>query len=342
MSSYSIKPGRGLFPSMRVGWLAGLSIFSYSVLISNAALAANEDQNACLLEAMESASPDTTLAQLRAGCAGFIVEEEVPSSVLDRAIFAERQSLERDYALTPHKRNYLLPFTHNDNPNQLEDIIDLGDDAFDHAEAEFQVSMKFPVVQGVFDDNTDLLVAYTGHSWWQVYNDASAPFRETNYQPEIFLRHYGGPNILGAQVAFWDFGVVHESNGRSDVISKVSRSWNRIYGNVGFDVGDFAFGVKAWYRIPEDEEDDNNPNIYEYRGYAEFRAVWAPNKNTFSAMYRPGTQEDGLELSWSYPINNHLRFFTKYYKGYGESMIDYDHEVERIGIGIAINDFVQN
>jgi len=100
--------------------------------------------------------------------------------------------------------------------------------------------------------------------------------------------------------------------------------------------------LEAWYRIPEDDDDDDNPDIYQYRGYGQIRAAWTPNRNTFTAMYRPGTKEAGLELTWSYPLNDHMRIYSKYYSGYGESLIDYDHRVERIGIGFAINDFLQN
>jgi phospholipase A1 len=71
------------------------------------------------------------------------------------------------------------------------------------------------------------------------------------------------------------------------------------------------------------------------------RAVWTPNRNTFTAMLRPGTQESGFEFTWSYPLTNHLRLFAQYYNGYGESLIDYDQKVERVGVGFAINDYLQ-
>lgn len=324
--------------------------FSFSSIIAMSVLslspkATAQASDACLLEAMTNASPETTLAQLRASCSDLISEEVAVSrislSIADQTIITDRQNLDREYSITPHRPNFVIPISHNATPSQYEDLIDLGDVSIDHTEAEFQVSIKFPLAQGMFDGNTDLLVGYTSHSWWQLYNDASAPFRETNYEPEIFLRHYGGPKIFGAQTAFWDFGFNHQSNGRSSLDNiKVSRSWNRLTGTVGFEFGDLSMAVQAWYRIPENDEGDDNPNLYQYLGYGSVEAVYTPNRNTFNLKYRPGTKKDSIEATWSYPINSHLRIYARAFKGYGESLLDYDREVERIGIGFAINDIL--
>ena len=344
MRSKPMKLNKHLAPSSTFGLAGAISIAIYSVSFSPMAMAQSAS-DACLLEAMANASPETTMAQLRASCSELSSQQisvsERRLSVLDQTIIAERQSLDREYTITPHRPNFALPISHNATPSQYEDFVDLGDESIDHAEAEFQVSIKFPLAQGIFGGDTDLLVGYTSHSWWQVYNDASAPFRETNYEPEVFLRHYGGPEILGAKVAFWDLGFTHQSNGRSDLDNReTSRSWNRINGTVGFEVGDLTLALNAWYRIPEDDDDDDNPDLHQYIGYGSLRAVYTPNKNTFSVMYRPGTKEDGIEATWSYPLNDHLRIYARAFKGYGDSLLDYDREVERIGVGFAINDLL--
>lgn len=78
---------------------------------------------------------------------------------------------------------------------------------------------------GPFPSNffrNDLLLGYTTRSWWQVYNDdenVSSAFRETNYEPEVFLRHYGGPEFLGGRIAGFDIGLNHQSNGRGEAQS---------------------------------------------------------------------------------------------------------------------------
>lgn len=54
---------------------------------------------------------------------------------------------------------------------------------------------------------------------------------------------------------------------------------------VALDYDDLAILARALHRIPDD--DDDNPNTEHYCGYGDVRAVWAPNKNTFTAMLRP-------------------------------------------------------
>jgi phospholipase A1 len=191
----------------------------------------------------------------------------------------------------------------------------------------------------MFGSNIDTYFAYTAQSWWQLSNDdISAPFRETNYEPEIFLRSFTEYNLFGWKLAGWTLGFNHQSNGRSEPLS---RSWNRVVGRFGLEASNnLSFLVRAWHRIEEDEEDDDNPNTSHYYGYGDIRAIWTPNRNTFTAMLRPGTEETSYELTWSYPIGEVFRVYTQYYDGFGESLVDYDYENRRFGIGIALNDYL--
>jgi len=313
----------------------------------------------CYLNAIESEEPTTTIAELKSLCLTERTTDTTPASTIDspskidvplkkkdpegasfsRQIAAEQQSLDRSYSLTPHNPNYLLAYSLRNDPNTSG--LNPEEGRLDKQEAVLQISVKFPLWREILGTNNDLLFSYTGKSWFQAYNSAlSKPFRETNYEPEIFLRHYGNIQLpLGIQVAGWDIGWNHQSNGRSEPLS---RSWDRLMSRIALDVTpNFSMMLRAWYRFPESEEEDDNPDIYRYMGYGDFRAIWTPNRNTFTAMFRPGTEESGFEFTWSYPINNHFRIFTQYYNGYGESLIDYDRKVERIGIGFAINDFLQ-
>jgi Outer membrane phospholipase A len=46
----------------------------------------------------------------------------------------------------------------------------------------------------------------------------------------------------------------------------------------------------------------------------------------------------GAEIGISYPITRHVRFYTQVYSGYGESLIDYNFNQTRVGVGVMLND----
>jgi phospholipase A1 len=66
----------------------------------------------------------------------------------------------------------------------------------------------------------------------------------------------------------------------------------------------------------------------------------------FSAMSRnnleSGFSRGAVELTWSFPLGNYpfLKGYIQYFNGYGESLIDYDNHVNKIGIGFALTDWL--
>jgi len=305
--------------------------------------------DACYSAAVRSADDDVTAAEIRAGCD---VEVEADSdqkvtgqgpvyetSALDEREAALERVEGRPFVLTPHKPNYLL-LTHSPDPNHAPFVPSTGvDEPLNDSELMFQVSIKAPIWRDMLGSELDLYMAFSATSWWQALNDdLSQPFRETNYEPEVFLRSVKDHDFLGLTVAGWQLGFNHQSNGRTEPLS---RSWNRIMGRVNFEFGDeLAMQLRAWYRIPEDDEIDDNPLIHRYLGYGDIRAVWTPNRNTFTAMFRPTTEKTSFEVTWSYPISEVFRVYAQYFNGYGESLLDYNYDIERWGIGFAFNDYL--
>jgi phospholipase A1 len=95
-------------------------------------------------------------------------------------------------------------------------------------------------------------------SRWQVYNsEISRPFRETNDMPELMVGFRRDIGFGGFGRRPLNVGYNHQSNGRSDPIS---RSWDRIMASIGIERGNFALVLRPWVRIDEGDSDDD-PDI---------------------------------------------------------------------------------
>ncbi|QYJ79548.1 phospholipase A [Shewanella acanthi] len=275
---------------------------------------------------------------------------QAEESLIKDRVKDELATSERPFVITPHRVNYLLPVTYNPDPNMEPFAQESSDDNYNlkDMEAKFQISFKFPLWYNVFGDNGHLFFAYTNQSYWQVYNkEISSPFRETNHEPEIFMLFNNDWKIGSVTNSFWGFGAVHQSNGKSGLLS---RSWNRLYGTLIFDAGPLAFSTKLWWRIPEDTKTDihqprgdDNPDIDEYIGRAEFVGVYGLDEHRFTLTLKSNLKDidrGSAEITWSYPIIGNLRVYTQYFNGYGESLIDYNYHGQRIGIGVSLNDIL--
>lgn len=321
-----------------------------SVVLAASPAMATTVMEECLVQSLESASDDTTVGTLRALCAEKLSASDTTSdqSLLFEYIRSDTDIENRNYLVSVHKQNYFLAYTNNSDLNLepwRQATTPENVDAFRDEEAIFQVSAKMPIWRNLFSRNMDLYFGYTQKSWWQIYTDEaelSSPFRETNYEPEVFARYYGGPRLgsLG-RVAAMDFGVVHQSNGRADISDgALNRSWDRVMARAVMEFGNnLAVSIRGWWAY---DESDDNPNLYQYLGYGDVRAVWAPNKHTVSLMVRPGTRKAGVEASWSYPLTDLVRIYAQYYNGYGESLLDYNAKTNRFGIGLMTSDFIMN
>ena len=270
-----------------------------------------------------------------------------PLSLLDSRWELSPEAKLGTFNVRGYKPVYLLPVfaTSNQNerpqsPNPLN-TVDTAEQ-LDNVEAKFQLSLKTKVWQGVFGDAGDLWLGYTQSSRWQVYNDRlSRPFRETTYEPEAMLVFDTDYQVFGWDGRLLGIGVNHQSNGRSNPLS---RSWNRVVANVGFERGDWTVMLRPWWRIPEGGPDDNNPDISDYMGRGEVQVVREWNGQEFGMMlrhsFRGGSRSHGAaQFTWSFPLAGNLRGYMELFKGYGESLIDYNHNATYLGVGVSLLDW---
>lgn len=266
-------------------------------------------------------------------------------SLLDRRWELDPHSKLGSFNLRAHLPVYVLPVfwssARNDQPdspnpaNQVAAPLELRS-----LENKFQISFKTKVWEGVLGDAGDLWFAYTQSSRWQLYDeDASRPFRETNYQPEVNLMFgLDAPLVAGWRARMLGVGFAHQSNGRS---LPLSRSWDRLVATAGIEKPGWAVMLRPWYRVPESINDDDNPDASDFLGRAELLLVHQRGENEFSLMarhsLRGGDRSHGaLQFDWSFPLHRNLRGQLQLFDGYGESMIDYNHRATYIGIGLSL------
>jgi phospholipase A1 len=301
-----------------------------------------ESAATCLIRKLAQADDADTIGALRSACAS-----EAPTAgatappLMTQHLDAERDVANHLYTITAHHANYFLlgsyaaerPGNATFTPGGASGI------AAQKVESKFQISLKALLMQDAFNGAGDIFAGYTQRSFWQMYN-RSAPFRETDYEPELWLRRVVNTSVLGWNVSTVALGLNHQSNGRGD---DYSRSWNRVLGSVALERGDYAVVVRPWWRIPEAEAKDNNPDITKYMGRFDLNLLARYGQNSFALMLRNNLaaheNRGAVQLGWTYPLTPTIKAYLQLFSGYGESLIDYKLRQTSVGAGIQLLDW---
>jgi len=254
--------------------------------------------------------------------------------------------------LQPYRQNYLLvKKTGSPNRQPTSPLIEhnvLVPNDIDALEAKYQISVKADIGNqrniNIFGIKTlRFWGTYTQKSNWQIFNTRnSTPFRETVYEPE-FIATLGTGNASGLKLI--NIGWLHQSNGRP---LPESRSWNRIYILGGWEWNDMtSIMLRGWQRIPEDALKDDNPDIINYLGRGDLLIRWEPRdksqavalllRNNLSKKDNRGY----YQLDWATPVRfgNAARMHIQVTSGFGESLIDYNHRQNTIGLGFSFREW---
>ena len=208
-------------------------------------------------------------------------------------------------------------------------------------ELKFQISFKTKALHNILGRKIggDIWIGYTQTSRWQLYSPGiSRPFRETNYEPEMMLIFPTKYKIFGVNGAFAGIGFNHQSNGRSNPLS---RSWNRIIMQFGWETKNISIILRPWWRIQEESIEDNNPGIENYVGRGDLMVAYEKDRHDLSILARHSLRfgdnnRGSIQMDYAYRIYDYLKLHLQIFHGYGESLIDYNHKQTTIGIGVSL------
>ena len=252
------------------------------------------------------------------------------------------------FVVRTYRPNFLLPvhFSSNINKTPASPTHPEGgsNSNYRETEAELQLSLRAKVVEDFLLPNADVWFAYTQQSIWQLWNGpGSSPFRSSDYQPEAMIV-VPIPSRVGDIGGGWRWrmalaGIAHESNGLADPLS---RSWNRFYLGTALTHDDIALQLRFNQRIFESGVDDN-PHITDYIGNTELTASWFPGETTMQLLARTSfrsTKRGSLQFNWTHPVfagrPDGLRWYVQLFTGYGETMLDYNHRQNSVGLGFTL------
>lgn len=212
-----------------------------------------------------------------------------------------------------------------------------------------QLSFKYNLI---YPFNTGLYFGYTQTSLWKMY-DRSAPFVDTNYNPEFFYEFINGNNIFNnidfEYISFKLGFFEHKSNGRYKPESKsLNRSYIQLNLTTGLNLIELGGNCKIWYYYTSDKE------LYQYSGIGEGSLfIQLHNKGNYldeEIIYIRGGiggsylgKQDRDKIKFGYSGKNWIEsgisirlisiriqpyFFINYFHGYNEFMLNYTEKTE--------------
>lgn len=246
------------------------------------------------------------------------------------------------FLVSPYKPVYVTAGRKSSNPNQqptsenplytLPFVV-----PYNKYECKFQLSLKAKIIQGLIKGNGDLWIGYTQKAHWQIYNaNLSRPFRELNYEPEVILNFATHLPLLGFNTRMLSVIFNHQSNGR---IIPLSRSWNRIIFQAGFERKNWQVYLRPWIRLRDEE--DENPAITDFIGRGEAVLTHNLGRHQLSVIathsLKLGNKNRGsVQGNWVFPVWGNLKGQLQVSEGYGETLIDYNHRQATIGLSVSL------
>lgn len=256
-------------------------------------------------------------------------------SALQQKLENQQAVVNNPLGIVFYQPTYILPYYYTANPYQsIYENTTPDNESIKRQEFKAQMSFLIPIWNNILKTGWNFNAAYTQLFFWQFYS-TSQFFRETNYAPELFVSKKIFHNML------FSLGTVHESNGRG---GDLERSWNRLYIDYQISGMHWLLSVKPWILIFKSVSSDfHNKDIATYLGYE--RILFAYKFNHYLTMsvqarnlehWRYKTFEGDL----SFPITKHINGYLQVFNGYGQSLIEYNHQTFGAGVGISLSNWI--
>ena len=248
---------------------------------------------------------------------------------------------ENHFSLMPYKKNYIVfselfagantaPYTEsypNEQALQYQDY-----------ELQLQVSLMVPIWLNMFGLPLTTYVAYTNRSFWQFFDVYdSQPFRETNHEPEMWLAWFYDLNFGDFNAEMVWLGYEHQSNGQ---YIELSRGWNRAYLDFFFNYNAFSLSFRPWISMTDGAHEDTIYNYDKYIGNGEVHGMYSWKHFDFSVNWTyslSGMEYGSVMTDLDIPLSNFVSGYVRYFHGYGESLIDYNHKANTLSAGIVLD-----
>lgn len=335
--------------------LCALALLPPAVLAQSTALTpellAQSLENCLRSEVIKPENAARTVAELRVSCtpqppavvatppAPRVVSEDgevliedspsiTPNADMMRAQMAYRDS--NDYFFQPYKKNYI---TFGSLKNEDGSVPFSGETL----DIKFELGMQFTLFPEIdtFTALSPLKVGYSQRSWWDIA-ESSAPFKEHNYNPEIFwdfTEALARPSNRTRLHLFDVAGYEHQSNGLDGL---GSRSWDRFYVQREFRLSEMlGWSVKAWRVV---NLGDYNLDIEDYLGNVELTTHFEFN-NWVGVDVRMLKGHETKKISYQadviLPMSRWVnsRFILSYYEGFGEALVNYNKKSRSVRAG---------
>ncbi|APJ03382.1 phospholipase A [Silvanigrella aquatica] len=221
--------------------------------------------------------------------------------------------------------NYILPFYYVKKPDyEIYSDITPSDQGLKQREFKGQLSTYSPVVE---INDVSLNVSLTLKLFWQIYG-VDPWVRETNYNSQVFIKYK--MNDSWSFMTFYD----HESNGRGGIYE---RAWDRWTNTVQHSVKNFNLSLSIWPLVRNYETThEEGEYIQNYLGYENITMSYKTELWESKISIQNLENIDRIQFIFSQSLRVYKDFglIFQYFRGYGQSLIEYDHFTEAYGIGI--------